>query len=110
MQYAFEGKTINEKVQVLREVLMNIFSNFFPHKSLKFNCSQPPWMNPKIPSSLRKRAKLTKLFYKNRSDTLKELLMTKSTECSNLIVTAKENYQKKMAEKLDDPLTAPVAY
>ena len=38
------------------------------------------------------------IFDKNPSDSLKELLMTKSTECYNLIVTAKENYQKKMAE------------
>ena len=30
--------------------------------------------------------------------------MSKSIECSNLIVTAKENYQKKMVEKLDSPL------
>ena len=57
-------------------------------------------MNPKI-SFLRKPAKQTKLFYKNPSDSLKELLMSKTTECSNLIVTANENYQKKMAEKLD---------
>ena len=32
--YAFESKTIiNEKVQVLSEVLMDILSNFVPHKS-----------------------------------------------------------------------------
>ena len=60
-------------------------------------------MNHKISSSLKKRAKLTKLFYKNPSDSLKELLKSKSTECSNLIVTAKENSQKKMAEKFDTP-------
>ena len=67
-------------------------------------------MNPKISSILRKRAKLTKLFYKNPSNSLKELLMIRSTERSNLIVTAKENYQKKMTEKLDDSFTAPNAY
>ena len=65
---------------------------------------------PKIPFSLRKHAKLTKLFYKTPSDSLKELIISKSTECSNLIVTAKENYQKKIAEKLVKPLTAPKAY
>ena len=32
--------------------------------------------------------------------------MSKSTECSNFILTARENYQKKMAEKLDNPFTA----
>ena len=36
--------------------------------------------------------------------------MRKSTECSNLAVKTKENYQKKMAEKLDKPSTAPKAY
>ena len=36
--------------------------------------------------------------------------MSNSTECSNLIVTAKENYQKKMAQKLDNPLTVPKIY
>ena len=66
-------------------------------------------MNLKISSPLRKRAKLTKLFYKNPSDSLKELRMSKSTECPNLILTAKENYQK-MAEKLDNPFTAPKAH
>ena len=39
-KYAFESKTINEKVQVLSEVLMNILSNFVPQKSFKFNYKQ----------------------------------------------------------------------
>ena len=68
---------------------MNILSNYVPHKLLKFNYKQPPQRNLKISSSLRKRVKLTKLFYKNPSDSLKELLMSKSTECPNLILTAK---------------------
>ena len=89
---------------------MNILSNFVPHKLLKFNYKQTPWMNPKIYSALRKRAKLSKLFYKNPSDLLKEVLMSKSTECSNLFVTTKKNYHKKMVEKLDSPFTAPKAY
>ena len=73
---------------------MNVISNFVPHKLLKFNHKQLPWMNPKISSSLKKRAKLTKLFYKNPSDSPKEVLIKKSTECSNLIVTAKEKYEE----------------
>ena len=103
-QYAFERKTINEKVEIFSEILMNIFNNYVLHKLTKFNYKQPQWMNLEISSSLRKRAKLTKLFYKNPSDSLKELLISKSTECSNLILTTKKNYQKKMAEKLDNPL------
>ena len=47
-QYAFESKTINEKVQVFGEILMNMLSNFVPHKLLNFNYKQPPWMNNNI--------------------------------------------------------------
>ena len=94
----------NEKVQVLSEVLL---SNFVPRKSLKFNYKQPPWMNPKTFCTLRKPVKLTKLFYKDPPNSLKELLMSKSSECSNLINTAKENYQKKMAEILQNTLIVP---
>ena len=36
--------------------------------------------------------------------------MSKSTECSELTVTTKENYQKNMAEQLDKPFTALKAY
>ena len=93
-QYAFESKTINEKIQVLSDVLMNILSNFVPQKLLKFNYKQSSQMNPKISFSLRKRAKLTKLFYINPSDSLKELLISKSTECSILIVTEKRQLEK----------------
>ena len=53
---------------------MNILSNFVPRRLLKFNYKQLPWMNPKNFSSLRKRVKLIKLFYKNPSDSLKEHL------------------------------------
>ena len=66
-------------------------------------------MSPKISFSFRKRAKLTKLFYKNPSDSFEKLLMSNSIEFSNLIITGKEHYEKKMAEKLDNPFTAPKA-
>ena len=36
--------------------------------------------------------------------------MSKSPECSNLINKAKENYQRKMAEILQNPLTVPKPY
>ena len=84
-QYAFESKTINEKGTHFSVVLMNILSNFVPHNLLKFNYKHLPWMNSKM-----KLAKITKLFYKNPSDSLKELLMTQSTKCSNLFFPAKK--------------------
>ena len=89
---------------------MTILGNFIPHKLLKFKCKQSLWVNPKIYSLHRNCEKLTKVFYKNPSDSFKEVLMSKPTSCSNLIVTAKENYQKKMTEKLDNSFAAPKTY
>ena len=61
-------------------------------------------MSRKISFCFGKRAKLTKIFYKNPSDSSKELLMVKFIECSNLSIAAKEKYQKKTVEKLDNLL------
>lgn len=68
-------------------------------------------MSRKISFCFGKRAKLTKIFYKNPSDSSKELLMIKFIECFNLIIAAKEKiYQKKTAQKLDNPLGASKAF
>ena len=67
-------------------------------------------MSRKISFCFGKRAKLTEIFYKNPSDSSKELLMVKFIECSNLSIAAKEKYQKKTAEKLHNPLGASKAF
>ena len=53
---------------------MNIFQNFILHKTKKFDCKYPDWMNSFIISSLKRRTKYTKRFYKNSSDYNKDLL------------------------------------
>ena len=58
---------------------MTILGNFIPHKLLKFKYKQPLLVNRKIYSSHRNCEKLTKLFYKNSSDSFKEVLMSKPT-------------------------------
>ena len=70
---------------------MNILSNFVPHRLLKFNYKQHPWMNPKNFLSLRKRVKLIKLFLQKSIPFIKRTLMSKSTECSNLILRARDD-------------------
>ena len=67
-------------------------------------------MNPKIILSLRNRSQLTKIYYSNPTEENKNLLTTKSNECSNMIVEAKEMYIKKLRKKLDHPSTMPKAY
>ena len=67
-------------------------------------------MNSFIISSLKKRTKYTKRFYKNPSDYNKDLLNNQADECKMLIIQAKEKHIAKMSAKLDNPNTAPKMY
>ena len=108
---AFENLSVDEKVELLNETLLNIFRNYVPNKKIKCDYRQPPWMTDDIKKSLKQRSKLTKYFYKNgqrNSDYIK--VLQKSEECTNLISEAKKNYILKMTSKLEDSNTAPKTY
>ena len=67
-------------------------------------------MDELIISSLKKRTKYTKRFYKNPSDYNNDLLNNQVNECTRLIIQAKEKHIAKMSAKLDNPNTAPKTY
>ena len=108
---AFENLSVDEKVELLNETLLNIFRNYIPNKKIKCDYRQPPWMTDDIKKSQKQRSKLTKYFHKNgqrNSDYIK--VLQKSEECTNLISEAKNNYILKMTSKLEDSNTAPKTY
>ena len=89
---------------------MNIFQNFILHKTKQFDCKYPDWMNSFIISSLKRRTKYTKRFYKNSSDYNKDLLNNQANECTRLIIQAKEKHIAKISAKFDNPNVAPKTY
>ena len=98
---AFRNKNANESCKLLTDTLMNIFRNYIPHKTKKFDCKTPDWMNTLIISALKKRSILVKRYYRNPSEYNKETLINQSNECTKLIIEAKQNYIAKMSSKLD---------
>ena len=101
---AFGNLSVDRKVDLLNETLLNIFRNYIPNKKIKFNYCQPPWMNDNIKRCLKERSKLTKFFYKNgqkRED--KEKLEAKAAYFTEQIMKAKNDYIKRMTNKLNDP-------
>ena len=80
---------------------MNIFENFIPHKTKKFDYKTPEWMNSMVIYSLKKRKKLAKIFYKNPSDYNKNALFDQANKCTELILQSKSNNIAKMSAKLD---------
>ena len=63
--FIFQEKTVNKKVNILNECLLNVFHNFIPNKKIKFNYKDPPWMTEIVKSKLRERSNLVKRYYKN---------------------------------------------
>ena len=103
---AFKDLSVDEKVKILNETLLNIFRNYIP-----CDYREPPWMTDKIKTLLKYRNKLTKMFYKNGQKTEgHEKVLQISAECTNEILEAKNTYILKMSKKLEDPKSAPKTY
>ena len=67
-------------------------------------------MNKSNTLSFKKRSKITKRYYVNPTDYKKEMLLHQTSECTKLIVEAKDKYQAKLSSKLDNPDTARKTY
>ena len=64
LDFLFQGKSFNKKVDILNECLKNIFHNFVPNKVIKCDYRQPAWMTDSIKNKLKEHAKLTKKYFK----------------------------------------------
>ena len=89
---AFENLSIDAKVELLNETLLNILRNYIPNKKIKWDYRQPPWMNDNIKRKLKQRTKLIKYFYKNGQMKCDyDKILEKSAECTTEIFEAKKN-------------------
>ena len=102
-QFTFLSKDTHEQVSIFNEILMNIFSNYIPHKYVTIDDRDPPWMTEKIKNKIN----LKKSLYKsNKFIELQKL----STEISTLILSRKEKYYHNLSLKLSDPKTSAKTY
>ena len=54
----FIGKTIDEKIHLFNPTIFKIFINFIPKKRLKFDDSDPPWVNDKVKNLIKLKNEL----------------------------------------------------
>lgn len=57
--------TINERLELLFNMLMNTFRNDIPNKKVKFRYGEALWINKYIKYASHKRSRLTKRHYVN---------------------------------------------
>ena len=68
-------------------------------------------MTETVKGKLRERSNLVKRYYKNcKKNTVLEKALTKSNECTEIILAAKEKYINELSKKLSNPKTAPKTY
>ena len=64
-----------------------------------------------VKSKLREHSNLVKRYYKNgKKNTDLEKAVTKSNECTKIILAAKEKYINELSKKLCNPKTPPKTY
>ena len=102
---------VNDQVNLLNEVLLNIFKNFIPHENIRCSYKDPPWMNKKVKSALRKKNRLFKKYVSGGRLPQDEVIFRHTTEeVSKLINDTKTAYLEKLGEKLNNPRTGPKTY
>lgn len=52
---AFSNTTVNDKVSIFNETILNIASNFIPNESIMCDDKDPPWINSKIKSLIHEK-------------------------------------------------------
>ena len=77
---AFSNTNVNEKVCMFNKSVLNVLSNFIPHKTILCDDQDPPWFNSRIKSLLQAKNKVFKNYRNNKSNVqlLNKLTFSKS--------------------------------
>ena len=106
----FHFKNVHEQVNVFNDVVINIFSNFVPNKIIETDDRDPFWMNDFIKNKIKEKNKVFKLCKNNRMGGNISNLQKLSQELSELITNRKEDYNRHLANKLNDPQSSPKTF
>ena len=107
----FANEPVESQVSDLNNLLLNIYSNYIPNKTVLFDDKDPPWMTNRIRAVLEMNNNAYKEYI--RSGTRHSYyvrLENLTTELSNLIRDTKTEYHSKLAAKLVNPSTSAKTY
>ena len=100
---SFQGLNVDERVALLSEYILNIFSNFVPNKIITIRDKDALWMTPELKQMLLDKAKIY-VRYKKRGDPLDEQALDDiSSRCRLAIKEAKQNHLNRLGNTLNDP-------
>ena len=88
---------------IFNKSVLNVLSNFISHETILCNDKDPPWFNSRIKSLLQSKNKIFKNYRQNKSNLqLINKLNLFQERLRDLITISKNNYYKRMANKLNN--------
>ena len=101
---AFSNQSIDSKIEIFNEVLLNIFSNYCPSKKITCNDNEPPWLTDKIKRMICLKDDAFKHFQsRNEDGTQNDIYKILTQQITDEIEKEKHNYYDKLSNKLNDP-------
>ena len=90
---AFPNTSVNEKVNIFNNTILNILSNFITHEILTCDDKDPPWFKEKVKGIIQEKSNAFKVYRNNSSNiVLKTCLRSLSVRLNNSVECAKENF------------------
>ena len=94
---------------LLNQTLLNISRNYIPNKNIKWDYQPPQWITDKTKKFL-KDLNWQKIFTEIFRGKVIGIMCWKNAECTREILEAKKQYILKLANKLEDVISAPKNY
>ena len=102
----FSEKTFHQQVNLLNDIILNVFTNCVPNKVVTCDDRDPTWINDNIKSKIKWKNSTYKNYKRNGEKTEDYLLLIKAvSEVSQLI--EKSN---RLGKRLNDPSTSAKSY
>ena len=102
-QRAFLNTSVNEKVAIFNNTVLNILSNFIPHETIVCDDKDPPWFNNKIKALIQAKNTAFNSFRKNSGNSeLKRHLVSLQERVKASIESSKQKYYYRIANKLNN--------
>ena len=107
----FANKAVESQVSELNDLLLNIYSNYIPNKTVLCDDKDPPWMTNGIRTAIEMKNNAYKEYIRSgMRHNYYVRLENLTTELSNLIRDTKAEYHSKLAAKLVNPSTRAKTY
>ena len=108
---SFRNLHINEMVYLFNKTIINILSNYIPHKTITCDDRDPPWINNKIKQLIQEiNNTYRSSILSNKNPQIFEKVKYLQNQLKLLTESNKERYYLRVSKKLMDPMTSAKTY